>query len=218
MEYETESNDAIPEHIAALLLKSQSWESRLRLGVISPQFAVDAFITQLTNESVVSVLLAGFSIGYVVALPDFIDVGEDDLELTAWLYAYAFCMAAAGLVCLTATLTSIIAISRLSNVLATKTSITYMTIVVFKPTRVISQMCTYIGVAFTLGGTIASIRINFGLVAMALVAAPSVASLAYSVAYFRRSKQAGKVANDLAAIDFALAARDAAERDASVRA
>ena len=141
-ELEADADDAkinagIPsDGMAKSAAKTMNWVALVLSGICTPSYAINTYIVQLNNFTLVSVLLAGFAISATVETPDFSDdTGQPEYIRIAIVHLYGFEMLFSGMSCFAATCISLHAVNRLSNALPSKSSTAYMTKNVFLPAR-----------------------------------------------------------------------------------
>ena len=161
---ESEANDEeISKGVPSLAMGSfaeqtdMSWEALILAGFCTPKYAVDTYILQLNNLTLVAVLLAGFAIGFTVDPPAFLNDGDlPDFVLSTIKIVYGLTMLFSGVSCFAATSIALHTVGRLSNALPSKSSTTYMTSTIFKPAKVAVQQYIFRGIlAMVIGLTCA---------------------------------------------------------------
>lgn len=137
LEQEESIKNGIPtQAMANAAMKSMRWNKLVQAGMCTPTYANDKFMIQLTNSTVVAVLLSGFSTAAMVEGPDF-SVSEVYSKEVRVIFqsTYSLSMLASAMYCFGATGVALHSINRISNVLPSKTSVAYMTLNVFFKAR-----------------------------------------------------------------------------------
>ena len=139
-------NNGVPsEAMAQAVEHNMSWQRLVQAGVCTPSFAITKFTEQLNNLTLISVLLAGFAIGFAVSPEDY------DSDYPVWYSymlqgVYGISMLASGMYNFAATVIALHTANRLSNACPSKSSTAYMTVNVFKPARTAIQDYVFRGI------------------------------------------------------------------------
>lgn len=141
------------------------WWLMVLAGVCTPKFAIEAYVSQLNNLTLVAILLAGFAISFAVSPPEFPD---DDTEIPRGVskiltHLYGGGMLFSGMNCFAATSIALHAVNRLGNACPSKSSTAYMTIKVFFPARKAVQTYIFRGILGMVVGLVAAFVQSFNL-------------------------------------------------------
>jgi len=138
--------------------RSMAWTMIIQAGMCSATYANDKFILQLTNSTIVAVLLSGFATAAIISPPDDFtesDVYSDTLCIV-FEFSYFVSMLASAMYCFAATGIALHSVNRISNVLPSKSSVAYMTRQVFYEAREAMYDYVFKGMAFACGGIISA--------------------------------------------------------------
>ena len=141
--------------MAEVVTKSMRWPKLVQSGVCSPTYANDKFMLQLTNTTIVAILMAGFGIAATLGAPDFVgDTLYPKPLPEIFQCAYSIFMITSTLYCFSATGIALHSINRISNVCPSKTAVAYMTAYLFFDARDAVNDYVYKGMAFGCGGIV----------------------------------------------------------------
>jgi hypothetical protein len=156
-------NRGIPSRAMAEAAKtSMRWENLVQMGACTATYACDKYILQLTNSTIIAVLLSGFSTASVVQGLDLKE--ETRFSQTYYLIfqglLYSFFMLLSAFYCFGATGIALHSVNRLSNVCPSKASIAYMTKEIFHCARDAIETYVYRGIAFACAGIVVAVTWN----------------------------------------------------------
>ena len=209
---EEKINAGIPSQAMATIAdRSMLWKDLVLSGISSPSYAIRSYIEQLSNSTLVSVLLAGFAISSTVDAPDFdYDTGLPQSMRRVIEHIYGFSMLFSGMNCFAATCIALHAVNRLSNALPSKSSTAYMTRTVFDPARHAVQRYIYRGILGMVVGLTCAFMQSFAWLYGVPSALLSVGLCAWLVALYSAWDVGcgyhNWVADRLASMDIAIAA------------
>lgn len=158
-EQEAGINNGIPtEAMAQTAQQTMRWNKLVQAGMCTATYANDKFILQLTNSTIVAVLLSGFATAALIESPDFTadNVYLDPIPVV-FQCAYGFCMLTSAMYCFAATGIALHSVNRLSNVLPSKSSVAYMTLNVFFHARDAVNAYVFRGMATACFGIIIAV-------------------------------------------------------------
>ena len=135
--------------------KTMRWNKLVQSGMCTATYANDKFILQLTNSTIVAVLLSGFATAALVEAPDFTaaSVYPEPVPIM-FQCSYHLFMLASAMYCFAATGIALHSVNRLSNVLPSKSAVAYMTLNVFFDARDAVNDYVFKGMATACGGII----------------------------------------------------------------
>ena len=182
-------------------------------GVCTPKFAIEAYVSQLNNLTLVAILLAGFAISFAVSPPEFPD---DDTEIPRGVskiltHLYGGGMLFSGMNCFAATSIALHTVNRLGNACPSKSSTAYMTIKVFFPARKAVQTYIFRGIPGMVVGLVAAFVQSFNLFHGIPAALASIGLCCWFVVLYNHWDEAtslhSEIADDLAVKDIGAAAK-----------
>lgn len=183
-------NEGIPTDAQAkAVADNPGWWKHILAGTVSPAFITGQMIAQFNNMSVISVLLAGFSIGFAISPPEFAGKYSAKHHLHAnvfpVLYAtYLACMLASGIFSFISTVIAMHAVASLSNSYPSKTGTCYLLCkMVYSARRECDKNLMWSMYAMT-AGLVAATVLNFGV----FYGVPALAVAAVLVGVFVRKQ------------------------------
>lgn len=152
-EEENIRNGIPTESMGKVATASMRWNKIVQAGMCTATYANDKFILQLTNSTLVAVLLSGFATAALVESPDFTAASVYPNPVPEILQCiYSASMLASAMYCFAATGIALHSVNRLSNVLPSKSSVAYMTLNIFFSARDSVNDYVFKGMAFACGG------------------------------------------------------------------
>jgi len=173
-------NEGVPTDAQAKAVAGNpGWWKHILAGTVSPSFITGQMVAQFNNMSVIAVLLAGFSIGFAIAPPEF--AGEYSAQhhlhanVVSALYAtYLACMLMSGIFSFISTVIAMHAVASLSNSYPSKTGTCYLLLKMAYPARAECRNNLLWSMYAMTGGLVAATVLNFsvfyGVPAMAVAA------------------------------------------------
>ena len=198
--------------MAEMAKASMKWENLVQMGACTATYANDKYILQLTNSTIIAVLLSGFSTAALVVPPTF-DGRLPHFWPEIFQSVYTLTMLASAIYCFAATGVALHSVNRLSNVCPSRSSVAYMTHNVFHAARDAVEAYVFRGMAFACGGIIVAVTWNTSnlLYGIPALVATSVASIWFIIVYKewdRMAKFHSDVADKLFAKDILIAAKN----------
>lgn len=212
---EEQINKGIPSMaMAKLAAANMRWEKLIQMGACSATYATDKYVLQLTNSTIIAVLLSGFATAALVQPPNF---QISDRLPAPWpaicQSCYTLSMVSSAISCFAATGIALHSVNRLSNVCPSKSSVAYMTYNIFHSARDAVESYVFRGMASACGGIVVAVTWNtanilYGVPALIFGLTGSIWFIIMYKQWDRMAKFHSDVADKLCAKDFMVAAEN----------